>query len=538
MSPPAKATNLWMLALLAAPICQVPLLITAAQRNRDLLNSDGVAYLRFASHYASGRSDLGICGSMGPMLSWLLVPAWKAVHDPLVAARLAMALSALIFLLGTIRVLRSLQLPAPCVVLGAWVTAVATIYWSVMVISPDLLFGGILFFAVSEVVSPRWVQGWRSPILAGALAGLSYLAKPVGFPTSIALVGVSAVLWIASRSGGWGAVLRSIGFTSIGFLLVAGPWVITLSVKYRGLTIYSGSGVAHALVGPPDVFRGYPVTLGRPEPGRFSPGEDCMPEVRNWSPFESRYYAKHQIKVIYANLEKILAFLGGFDRFHLGLAAACFGLLATPWREQLGAGRWRWSGALVASACAIYLPVYAGDFRYYLIAYPFLLAAAAGLVVSLTVKKGGRLSLPGVAGLAVVALSFLANGGNLREALQGLHDPVSAYAADLAGRLRSKGIHGPIAGTGDLTDPWTGEFVGDFVAFLLDEPFYGSDPQPAPEHFRASGAKLILINRQASVVAEMNRDPDFVSLDNALFASQDQADRYPVKVFEQRETGR
>src|SRR5262249_12888278 len=156
--------------------------------NSHLLNPDAICYMRSASNYASGHLNWAVSAWFGPMLSWLMVPMLRVGVGPLVAARATTAVSAMIFLLGTSLLLKGLQLSSSSVVVGAWVTALSTIYWSVMVISPDLLFAGILFLAVARMVSPEWIGGWRSPLFAGALAGLSYLAKPVGFATSLILI--------------------------------------------------------------------------------------------------------------------------------------------------------------------------------------------------------------------------------------------------------------------------------------------------------------------------------------------------------------
>src|SRR5262249_2468479 len=117
-----------LLALIAAPICQLPFLAVAARENRHLLNPDAVSFIRFASYYLNGRLDLAVCGWFGPMLSWLIAPGLRIFPDPLVAARAAMALSAIIFLAGGVRLLGSLRLPLPWVALGAWTFAVATVY--------------------------------------------------------------------------------------------------------------------------------------------------------------------------------------------------------------------------------------------------------------------------------------------------------------------------------------------------------------------------------------------------------------------------
>jgi hypothetical protein len=532
-----KSSRAYTLAMWASALAQVVLLIMAARANRHLLNQDATFLIRFASYYLDGRFDLAVSGWWGPMFSWVIAPLLRIAEEPLVAARIAMVLSALVFLFGTIRLLKSLELQPVWQVLGAWITSLATVYWSVMVIMPDLLYGGIVLLAISEMTSRRWLEGRRGPLLAGALAGMSYLAKPVGFPTSIVLVATAGVLSLVSRPGDWRAVARSVGWTVVVFLVVAAPWVAALSAKYGGLTVTTAAHANRALVSPPEVNRTYQPVLRKPAEGRFAWGEDpteMFPDVPRWSPFAKWSYAKYQMHLSLWNGLKISEFLAGFDTLHFGLAALVWGLLVhAPWREQLRVERWRWSGAMVACISSIYVPLFAGEIRYYLAAFPLAFAAAAGMVTALTEKVPGRVSPPWLIGFVLVAFSFVeGQRGNLLNALHGLQDPVSICAGDLAVRLRAKGIAGPVAGAGDYDAPWSGEFVGVYLAFLLDQPFYGSDPHPTADHFKASGAEIIVIDRKAPAAAELSGDRGFVDLDAILFGSELEASQYPLKVFE------
>src|SRR5262245_11206966 len=98
----------------------VVMLGVVAWRNLEMLNSDAIAYLRIASYYAHGQTDLAISGYWGPLLSWLLAALLKVGIKPLIAARLAMAVSAAIFWLGCLAVFRSFQLPPRMSALGSW----------------------------------------------------------------------------------------------------------------------------------------------------------------------------------------------------------------------------------------------------------------------------------------------------------------------------------------------------------------------------------------------------------------------------------
>src|SRR6266496_4293123 len=85
-------------------VSQIIALAAAGWINRQALNPDGIAYMRIASYYASGRMDLAISGYWGPLLSWLLVPWLKAGVTAVAAARSVMALSAVYFLWASWRV--------------------------------------------------------------------------------------------------------------------------------------------------------------------------------------------------------------------------------------------------------------------------------------------------------------------------------------------------------------------------------------------------------------------------------------------------
>src|SRR5512141_3166048 len=70
-------------AVAAAFACQVTLLCLAGWQNDHMLNPDGIAYLRIASYYAHGQTDLMISGYWGPLISWLMAPLLALGVPPL-----------------------------------------------------------------------------------------------------------------------------------------------------------------------------------------------------------------------------------------------------------------------------------------------------------------------------------------------------------------------------------------------------------------------------------------------------------------------
>jgi hypothetical protein len=550
---------------------QLALLIWAGWRNRDNLNPDAIAYLRLASYYAHGQTELMVSGYWGPLLSWLAAAFLKLGCAPWLAGRLVMALSAVVFSLGSLALLRSLALPAGAVLAGFILAAGASVVWSVKCISPDLLVAGLMVLAMGRMASPSWLAHRKSAALAGLLWGLAYLAKAVALPLALGISASLAGLWLLSQPTAGQAIRRQFAASSLVFLLVAAPWIGILSVKYGGLTFSTSAHIAHAVAGPPDVERYHPTmrTFHRPEAGRLTSWEEPsrMP-YRFWSPLASRAYFQHQLQLIGHNLRTVLSIFAGFDRLHLGLVAVLGGAVVFLWRRrQLVQDRWCWMAAPLLCLAAIYLPVHvqAVDDRYFYGAYPLLFGGAAGLLnwMLRRIAFVGSLASPGIGPppcpakdapapsersisasappaaqplrLVGRAIWVLLAGSfaipvilGLVVALQGVPNPASAWAHDLAARLRRADLAGPVAGSGLVA----GGRAGLYAAYLLNQPWYGDELNPTVEGYQGSGAKLVIVNRRQPVAKELAQSTVFRNLDARLFASPEAAEQCPLQVYQ------
>ncbi len=121
----------------------VLLIAVAAIRSVDLFSPDAVSYLRVAQYYAQGRWDLAVNAYWGPLLSWLMIPFLSEADKGLSAARIVMALSAIIFLMASIRILFVLGLSRAQVAAGTALVSLFAIFWAVNMITPDLLMNGL-----------------------------------------------------------------------------------------------------------------------------------------------------------------------------------------------------------------------------------------------------------------------------------------------------------------------------------------------------------------------------------------------------------
>jgi hypothetical protein len=520
---------------------QALLLAVAGWRNWLQLNPDAVAYCRIAGYYANGQLDWAVTGYWGPLLSWLMVPWLKLGCGPLVAARVVMAGSAVVFLVGAGAVFRAFRLPRVALLTGAWVAAGWSVFWSVRNISPDLLMAGLVGLAVSATVkcflarSARGVKAEskcgmrnaecgiaaRGQLTAAATAGLwwgaAYLAKAVALPLAL-LTTVGLALFALSGRGELRRELAlRLGAVWLGLALVAGPWIGVLSGHYGKFTFSTTGPIAHALAGPGEAARYHPamVTLHTPDLGRLTQWEEpSWMAYRRWSPFASGENFRHQLAVVGRNVDTLTDWLWGvrwmsgaadargaarmlpgFDLLGLSLAAVLGGVAVTVVnRRRLRRVRWSWAAVPVVALGGLYLPfwVQPEDQRYFYGVLPLVWvlvvggwgwACRQGWGWTASIRR--RVFRVAVVAFSVPALLWLAVG------LVGLPNAASRAAWELMTALRANGHCGPLAGSGQLP----GGRTGLYAAFLLGERWLGDDPSAGPAEFAAAGARVVVLRR-------------------------------------------
>ena len=208
----------WRASLVAVCLAQIVLAVKVVWLFRDRINPDALAYIRIAQYYLSGQTDLMISGYWGPLLSWLIVPWLLVFDDPLLAAHAAMAVSAVVFLLGCFCVLRAVRLPGTAIMLGTWVTAFLSVAWSGIVITPDLLMAGLFCCGTSRLLSGKWVANARTALGAGILLGAAYLAKAVALPVSALMIIALAGTTVAVGQSSLRPTVRATTIIVTGFL--------------------------------------------------------------------------------------------------------------------------------------------------------------------------------------------------------------------------------------------------------------------------------------------------------------------------------
>ena len=516
-----------VLLIVLAFVSQAILLIWSATMSQDRINPDAVSYIRVAQYLWSGDFELMLNGYWGPLLSWLIAP-WLLVFDhPLQAAHAAMAVSALVFLMGSLVLFLAARLPVYAVIAGTWLIALLSVIWSVFVVTPDLLMAGILYFSIAMLLSDAWVASKGYAFLAGLFLGASYLAKSVALPVSILVLLVIGGMHVITRNASNTQLSKAIVSTVLGLVLVAGPWISVISHKYDRPVFSTSGPVAHAVAGPNDIDRYHPTFryLHRPEAGRLSSWEDPTGQpYRYWSPLQSETYLKYQFELITRNVKSVQGRIASFDWHGLGLLALVLAFFfAKPWRDTMKHERWRWSLLPVCCVAAVYLPVFADDERYFWITVPFLIIASLGLFSQLLNVEQRRETTRSLLVVVFVAAAFVPYASKLYSYLRDNpydHDYIAAR--EYAHKMKAAGLRGGIASIGTIEQAG---YFGYYLSYHLDEPWLGLTAEPVDENVISSlDISYIVVHEGSGIDNQLSNDPDYSDLSNKLF-TQDHSKR-------------
>jgi hypothetical protein len=492
-------------ALAAVAFVQLALLLVGARAALGRLNPDGVAYLRLARYLREGSWSLALSGYWGPLLSVLMAP-FVGVGDPLLAARAAMVLSALVFLTGCAALLGVMGLRHGERVAACLVAALASVAWSTATITPDLLFAGLFAFATGQTLDDRWLTR-QGALASGVLWGLAYYAKGIAVPIALVSLGLVGLLRLR-RGDGRSAVLRSTLLSLLGLGAVSLPWIVALSVHYGRPTVSTSGTLTYAAVGPRHLPWVHPfdTTLNAPAAGRITSWEDPDPaSYRPWSPLESREYLAFQLRLAQTNLRRIVGHLLTFAvaaLAPLSLVAAAFLVVGQACRPRPAGSdeAWPWAVLPALVVCLLYIPTFARDLRYLYPAFPICLGLSLRLARRLAARRPSPALGPTLTGL-VLAAYLLPVLGPLWASHEPRINPGAATARLLATRLEGLGLAGPVAGGGIAAD-----HAGLFAAFFLEERWLGDEPPPHVADFLRMGARVLLVNPEAPTRAEFAAD--------------------------------
>ncbi|MCX7872765.1 MAG: hypothetical protein N2487_05720 [Verrucomicrobiae bacterium] len=461
---------------------------------RHSMNADAVAYLRIAKYYADGNLSMAINSYWGPLFSWMVAPLLLLGIEPLISARIIMAISAIIFYFACDHFFKRCGVKEEWGAAGRLVAGVASLIWSVQQITPDLLMSGLLTLAAAKIIPDNRNANGYNWLFTGAFLGLSFLAKPVAFPISILFIALFVmIVFVCERHKFFSALKAAIKIFAV-FLAISALWITAVSMKYGKFTISSSAVIAHAIVGPElqEHVHPFATQFHTPEQGRVTNWEDPVSlPYKYWSPISSLSNFLYQLKLIGRNLLIVVALL---LLLHPVVAFLVFASLRWffKWGETDYLSSMSWFRLLlpVFAICIVYLPVWVSikDVRYFYPVLPFVFGSVA-LFFSMRVEPW-KLKRPGLVRYLPLLLAI---GTVLTATVPSIVQTVNSYKAGVCAQKIASGISssklvGNIAGSGLIR----GGRIGLFVAFLLDRQWLGDSTNPTLDDIKKSGATIFI----------------------------------------------
>jgi hypothetical protein len=384
------------------------LIAVAGWRYRDWVNADGTFYIRRAMYIRWGMWPASVSAYWSPGLSWCIAALVTPFTDPVTGlhdARWVLALFGLLYVAASAVLLRRL-LGRSRIALAAWgaaTIAFCAVPLAAYKITPDLLLGFGLLAYLSIVLRDDFLRRPRRPILAGVATGAAFLCKAYALPFFLAHFTVTLIwhAWNAhhparangspdSAVDGSGArvgkrvIISAILCVGV-FALFAVPWIAVVSAKYHRLVISTVMAPNHAAVGPPEVLHRIPDAYAIPKAPFFSQSEnpDTGP-IPDWSPFESRAYFMHQIRVIIQHTRRL-----AMDQISIDFS----GLTILAWLVSIALGAaalWQRRAIPACTWLAVTIAIYCSGFL--IVAYetrytqPILLPLGVALVLTTWVE--------------------------------------------------------------------------------------------------------------------------------------------------------
>lgn len=282
---------------------------------RYAINPDGVSQLRLAGYIAEGYFQRSVTSGWSPLLIWFMSPFLYFGFEGLTSARIAIALSGAGFLLSSWFLTLRFGLSQNLRFIAVLIAALLISDWSIRNINPDLPYAALIVFYLYLATDPNILSNKKISFSCGIVGGFSYLAHHYALPFFLAHFPLMILLRgyidrdkekfpLKKNLTTWGAGIA-------GILIILSIWVGIVSAKYGHLTISSKGNVTYAVVGPKDTDRRHPFFVG----GLYKPRDAYSIHVfedpsevkfKTWSPFESREYFMHQLRLIKENAGYIL----------------------------------------------------------------------------------------------------------------------------------------------------------------------------------------------------------------------------------------
>ncbi len=282
---------------------------------RFAMNPDGTSVLRLAGYLAEGHFLQSVASGYSPFFTWLVSLFIFLGFEGLIAARIALVLCGAGLILCSWLLALRFDLSQNIRFIAVLSASPLIAFWTIQFVAPDVLFAALILCYIYLATEPNILIKRRAAFLCGIAGGFSYLAHHYALP--FIFVNFPALLLIRGYVDNdkeefpWKNILISWIAGITGFLLIALLWVGIVSIKYGNLSVSPKGGIAHAVMGPKDKDRRHPFFVG----GLYKPRDSYAIHIfedptdvkfETWSPFESKEYFMHQLKLIKINAVYIL----------------------------------------------------------------------------------------------------------------------------------------------------------------------------------------------------------------------------------------
>lgn len=295
---------------------------------RYQINLDGTSYISIAFKYLRGDFKEAVNGYWGPLYSWLIVPFLAVNFDGLLAAKLVNIFSGVILIFVISKILSNLEIGFGLSIITLLIALVNSLYFSMRVISPDLLLTAFLMIYVYLILREDFLISKKNLIFLGIVGAVSYLTKSFAFYFFLAsLLLITSYLSFQERKIFY--VKRALLIIVI-FLVVSLPWIILISNKYQYLTLGTVGKYNFYYISPQS--QGHPVDLAGikkpPNNSAISSWEDpSYYKFKPWNPLASREDLRSYFLKIRENYLRTMTNINTFSLLSLGIIFACLLIL-------------------------------------------------------------------------------------------------------------------------------------------------------------------------------------------------------------------
>jgi len=194
-----------------------------------IFDTDAVAYLSIAEHYASLNFSAAVNGLWSPLHSWIAVPFIKLGFNTFYIFKISNAFFACGILWLFHRLLIRLAMKPQLIIISMFTVIIINLQYAYFEVGADLLVTFLLLTYIDITAREDFYINKNKNILAGIIGAIAYFAKSYAFPFFIFHY-IFLHLWLNKNKIQWQIMLWGLS----AFFLLCLPWIYLLHLKYGG----------------------------------------------------------------------------------------------------------------------------------------------------------------------------------------------------------------------------------------------------------------------------------------------------------------